>query len=91
MLQAVWLGVQETGYVISRTGGYLAGVITGRESADQIGGPTPAADIAAALLEMARQMQADPSKGGIYHFAGTPDVSWADFAREIFVRSPSTT
>lgn len=55
--------------------------------ADQIGGPTPAADIAAALLEMARQMQADPSKGGIYHFAGAPDVSWADFAREIFARS----
>ncbi|QJD16371.1 dTDP-4-dehydrorhamnose reductase [Paracoccus sanguinis] len=55
--------------------------------ADQIGGPTPAADIAAALLSMARQMQADPSKGGIYHFAGAPDVSWADFAREIFARS----
>lgn len=55
--------------------------------ADQIGGPTPAADIAAALLEMARQMQADPSKGGIYHFAGAPDVSWADFARAIFARS----
>ncbi|KGJ23724.1 dTDP-4-dehydrorhamnose reductase [Paracoccus sanguinis] len=55
--------------------------------ADQIGGPTPAADIAAALLEMARQMQADPSKDGIYHFAGAPDVSWADFARAIFARS----
>ncbi|MGM2788789.1 sugar nucleotide-binding protein, partial [Bacillus cereus group sp. Bce018] len=24
------------------------------------------------------------AKGGLYHFAGTPDVSWADFAREIF-------
>ena len=55
--------------------------------ADQIGGPTPAADIAAALLEMARQMQADPSKDGNYHFAGAPDVSWADFARAIFARS----
>lgn len=55
--------------------------------ADQIGGPTAAADIAAAVLEMARQMQADPAKGGIYHFAGAPDVSWADFARDIFARS----
>ena len=55
--------------------------------ADQVGGPTPAADIAAALLVMARAMIADPSKGGIYHFAGAPDVSWADFAREIFTRS----
>lgn len=55
--------------------------------ADQVGGPTPAAAIAAAALAMARQMQADPSKGGIYHFAGGPDVSWADFAREIFAQS----
>ena len=55
--------------------------------ADQIGGPTAAADIAAAVLEMARQMQADPAKGGVYHFAGAPDVSWADFAREIFAQS----
>ena len=55
--------------------------------ADQIGGPTPAAAIAAAALEMARQMQADPGKGGLYHFAGAPDVSWADFAREIFRQS----
>ncbi len=55
--------------------------------ADQIGGPTAAADIARAVLDMARAMTADPAKGGIYHFAGAPDVSWADFAREIFARS----
>ena len=55
--------------------------------ADQIGGPTPAADIAAALLTMAQAMRADPSRGGIYHFAGAPEVSWAGFAREIFARS----
>lgn len=52
--------------------------------ADQIGGPTPAEDIAAAALTMIRAMQEDRAKGGLYHFAGTPDVSWADFAREIF-------
>lgn len=55
--------------------------------ADQIGGPTPAADIAAALLTMAQAMRTDPARGGIYHFAGAPDVSWAGFAREIFARS----
>ena len=55
--------------------------------ADQIGGPTASADIAAAALSMAAPMRADATKGGIYHFAGAPDVSWADFAREIFAQS----
>ena len=51
--------------------------------ADQTGGPTPASGIAAAVLRMAQQMhQGHP--GGIYHYAGAPAVSWADFAREIF-------
>ncbi|MEO1702065.1 MAG: RIP metalloprotease RseP [Pseudomonadota bacterium] len=36
---------RETGYIISRTGGYLAGVIMGRERADQIGGPIRVAQI----------------------------------------------
>ena len=52
--------------------------------ADQIGGPTPARDIAAACLQMAEQLIADPSKSGTYHYSGAPDVSWADFARAIF-------
>lgn len=50
--------------------------------ADQIGGPTPAAAIADALWVAARAM-AGGRAGGIHHFAGAPDVSWADFAREI--------
>jgi len=54
--------------------------------ADQIGGPTPAADIAAALLVMARAM-AEGAPGGTFHFAGAPDTSWAGFAREIMVRA----
>ena len=53
---------------------------------DQIGGPTPAADIAAARVVMARAMAAG-QPGGIYHFGGSPWVSWADFAREIFAAS----
>ena len=52
--------------------------------ADQIGGPTPARDIAAACLQIAEQLIADPSKSGTYHYSGAPDVSWADFATAIF-------
>ena len=52
--------------------------------ADQISGPTPAADIARAIHVIIR----DPRRAGelpaIFHFAGQPDVSWAGFAREIF-------
>lgn len=50
---------------------------------DQIGGPTPADKIAEALLTMAKAMQ-QGQRGGIYHFAGKPDCSWAEFAEEIF-------
>ena len=54
---------------------------------DQVGGPTPAADIARACLTIARALAAAPEKTGTYHFAGAPDVSWAGFAREIFARA----
>lgn len=50
--------------------------------ADQIGGPTPAADIARALVTAARAMQGG-HPGGTHHFSGAPDTSWADFARAI--------
>ena len=55
-----------------------------RVIADQIGGPTPARDLAQACLAIAGQLKADPSKAGVYHLSGAPDVSWADFARAIF-------
>jgi len=51
---------------------------------DQTGGPTAAADIAAALMVMARMFHAGKALSGTYHFAGTPNVSWAAFAAEIF-------
>jgi dTDP-4-dehydrorhamnose reductase len=54
--------------------------------ADQIGGPTPAGDIADAVLVAARAM-VQGAKGGTHHFAGAPDVSWADFAREIMAQA----
>lgn len=55
--------------------------------ADQIGGPTPARDIAQACVTMAEALQSDPSKSGTYHFSGAPEVSWADFARAIFAEA----
>jgi dTDP-4-dehydrorhamnose reductase len=54
---------------------------------DQIGGPTPADAIAAACLRVADQLQADPAKAGIYHFAGAPAVSWQQFGETIFARA----
>jgi len=62
---------------------------------DQIGGPTPAADIAATLLTLAQMMRAggmfggapSAATGGTYHYAGAPQTSWAGFAREIFAQA----
>jgi dTDP-4-dehydrorhamnose reductase len=51
---------------------------------DQIGGPTPAADIAAACLKIAAHLAEHRDAAGIYHFAGAPDTSWARFAEAIF-------
>lgn len=55
--------------------------------ADQIGGPTPAAGIAAACLKMAQDLARGQGASGTYHYSGAPDVSWADFAREIFAQA----
>ena len=54
---------------------------------DQVGGPTPAADLARACLVVATALARDPSLSGVYHFAGAPDVSRADFARAIMDRA----
>ncbi len=51
---------------------------------DQRGGPTAAADIAGALLTMAGTLAAGRGTPGIFHFAGAPAVTWADFAEAIF-------
>ena len=53
---------------------------------DQIGGPTSARKIALACLKAASGLGGPDGhkKSGIYHFSGTPDVSWAGFARSIF-------
>ena len=42
---ASWLGVKETWFVIDRTLAYIGGIFTGREAADQVGGPLRIAQI----------------------------------------------
>lgn len=42
---AVWMGVQETWFVIERTMLYLGGIVSGREAADQLGGPIRIAQV----------------------------------------------
>jgi regulator of sigma E protease len=44
-LQALWMGVEETWFVIDRTFSYLSGVIAGQQSADQFGGPIRIAQV----------------------------------------------
>jgi dTDP-4-dehydrorhamnose reductase len=51
---------------------------------DQRGGPTPAADIAAALIAVARAFAAGRGVNGIFHYAGAPAISWAGFAEAVF-------
>ncbi len=48
--------------------------------ADQVGCPTYAGDIAAAILNLV----AGNAPGGIYHYCGDRSVSWAEFAQAIF-------
>lgn len=50
---------------------------------DQIGGPTPASAIATACVQIAENIKTSAT----YHFSGAPDVSWAEFAREIFAQA----
>jgi len=51
---------------------------------DQIGGPTPAADIAAAIARILLHIKAGLVAWGIYHYCGAPPVSWYKFACSIF-------
>jgi len=51
---------------------------------DQTGGPTCARDVAHTCISIAEQLILNPSKSGIYHYSGQPDVSWYQFANAIF-------
>ncbi len=60
---ATWLGVKETWFVIDRTLSYIGGVFTGREAADQVGGPIRIAQISGQVAT-GRPVGPDPSRGG---------------------------
>ena len=52
---------------------------------DQLGNPTSALDLAAALLTIAPKLRDEP--GGLYHLAGSGSASWYEFANFIFAVS----
>lgn len=54
---------------------------------DHWGGPTPARSVANALVIMARAFVAGRGHTGLFHFQGTPCVTWFGFANAIFARS----
>lgn len=49
---------------------------------DQVGTPTYAADLAEAILQIARQITPE-TQGGVYHYSNEGVASWYDFAVEI--------
>lgn len=54
---------------------------------DQRGGPTAAHEIARTLIAIACAFHEGRGHSGIFHFAGAPACSWADFAEAIFASS----
>lgn len=54
---------------------------------DQRGGPTPAHEIARALIAIGLAFAEGRGTSGTFHFAGKPDCSWADFAEAVFAAS----
>jgi dTDP-4-dehydrorhamnose reductase len=55
---------------------------------DQLGRPTPAADLARACVALTeRLLAADRVAQGVFHFAGAGDATWADFAETIFAEA----
>lgn len=52
--------------------------------ADQWGCPTAAGDLAAALLTLARRIEAGSRQWGTYHCCGATATSWHGFAEQIF-------
>lgn len=84
--------ILRTSWVFSETGNNFVKTMLrlGRERseisvvADQVGGPTSAASIARAIYAILAKIDDLPEKSGVYNFSGTPNVSWAAFAKVIF-------
>ena len=53
---------------------------------DQLGSPTYAMDLAEFLLDI---IEKDSNNYGVYHFSNSGEISWYDFAKEIFQLSQS--
>jgi regulator of sigma E protease len=51
-LNAVWLGVKETWFIVDRTFSYIGGLFAGRECADQLGGPIRIAQISGQVASL---------------------------------------
>jgi regulator of sigma E protease len=64
---AVWLGVKETWFVVDRTLAYIGGVFTGREAADQVGGPLRIAQISGQVATF--------GMGALVHLAAVLSIS----------------
>jgi dTDP-4-dehydrorhamnose reductase len=56
---------------------------------DQVGCPTYAADLAAAILQVVQQLHSGNKQYGIYHYTNTGIISWYDFAVAIKTLSGS--
>ena len=54
---------------------------------DQFGCPTSAADLARVIAAITQALASGCSDFGTYHYAGTPPVSWYDFAQAIFANA----
>ena len=65
--QAVWLGVKESWDVIDQTLSYVGGVIIGRKSADQLGGPIRIAQMSGQVASLGFVV--------LMHFSGMLSVS----------------
>ena len=81
--------ILRTAWVFGTHGGNFVKTMLrlGRERST-LGAPTAAADIATALIRIADHIAAgNPTQYGVYHFSGSPYVSWYDFAAEIFRRA----
>jgi dTDP-4-dehydrorhamnose reductase len=83
--------ILRTAWVFSPFGGNFVKTILARARggkplrivADQIGSPTPAAAIAAALFAVAVRIAEGRAVWGTFHFAGAPPTSWHGFAEAI--------
>ncbi|MFO7296866.1 MAG: RIP metalloprotease RseP [Proteobacteria bacterium] len=51
-LEALWLGVRETNFIITSTLSYIGDVIIGRQSADQLGGPIRIAEVSGQVAKI---------------------------------------